>query len=120
MKTAVAILAFVLLYLSVQPPMFIASYAAEQSRNPVIEFCPVSRESCATESSCPSEKENIPNPCNQCVCNPLAPCCYYLPTEKVLPYIASRWLQTRQPIPADENILSSYISEFWNPPEPAL
>jgi hypothetical protein len=120
MKITVAILAFVLFYLSVQQPVFSVSDAAEQDESPMVEFCAVSKKSCSTKSSCPSEKDDIPNPCNQCVCNPLAPCCYYLPTEKTLPHISSHWFETRQAIPVSENILSSYISDVWKPPKPSL
>ncbi|MBL7738186.1 MAG: hypothetical protein JNK14_03145 [Chitinophagaceae bacterium] len=117
MKPAAAILAFILLYLSVQPPVFAVSNTAVQREETMIEFCSISKKSCAPRSSCPAEKKDIPNPCNQCVCNPLAPCCYYLLSEKTLPQIAGNNRSSKQGIPADENILSSYISDFWNPPE---
>ncbi|MBL7743516.1 MAG: hypothetical protein JNN00_08610 [Chitinophagaceae bacterium] len=120
MKCTAAILALLLLYLSVQPPMFAVGNNSGQEEQAMIEFCPLSKKSCAPRSSCPSEKKDIPNPCNQCVCNPLAPCCYYLPSDKTWPAIASGHLLNKQGIPADENILSSYICDFWNPPELSL
>ena len=120
MKSTVAILAFTLLYLSVQSPMFESAISKEQTTESTNDACPLSKKSCSSQSSCPSEKKDIPNPCSQCVCNPLAPCCYYLPEEKNMLQINGYVLRKQYIIPFDENILSSYICDFWNPPEPSL
>lgn len=118
LKPFAAILALLTLYLSAQQPVLSARIPAPSEKECAADReCRISSPSCKKEKPAPAEKEEPGKCCELFFCNPFGACCTYLPAERELISAASFLLENQRLVPADENSLSSFSKEIWQPPE---
>jgi len=117
-KVTAAILAILTLFMSVQKPVLSAEMDAPgKGACSSAPSCGKKKDSCKKKDNPVKDKKDHDNCCDLGICNPFGACCSYLLTDRYnldfnyqLP--AARKLQL-----TDENGLSFYIQEVWNPPK---
>jgi hypothetical protein len=118
MKLIAAILAALVLFLSVQEPVLSAWIPAPQKKE-----CSAQKSCRAGGMSCKKELPSVPGKekpvscCELLFCNPFGACCSYVPAERPVLSAGCFLLQTKIADPVNENFLASYIKEVWHPPE---
>lgn len=118
MNLTATIFAFLVLFLSIQQPVLRSNIVADQEQEIPEDVCPMVAASCESKKAeCP-EEDKADKCCQECVCNPFGSCCCYLPAEKIV-YTDYYRARNTKIAPVNEDFLSSYISDFWNPPESA-
>jgi len=118
MNIAAAILASLHLFMSVQPPVLSNNdFTPEEEGCQAGKSCSISKNSCRSQNKKSPENDEPGGCCKNTLCNPFGPCCNCLFIERSVHYIISYPIQSKKVAPANEDILSSYINEFWHPPE---
>ena len=113
MKIISAILAVLILFLTAQPLLAVSVYAHEK-QIAVTDKC------CAHKHSNPSSKDKDGNCCNEGHCdNPFLSCsnCIFTSFDKSTFSFAPFFTKNKKINPVNDNVLSSYIQDFWHPPE---
>lgn len=119
MKLITAILATLTLFLTVQPVLTHQSYVAKAETCTADNYCSDKEKTCEQEDKTQQQKDDPNNCCNNGQCNPFeaCACCYYISTERPVFYI-SNFLTIKEKVRlTNDKILSSYIQDFWHPPE---
>jgi hypothetical protein len=116
MKVFAALMAWLMLFVSVQKPVLTteAVVAGEDDCCAAV---------CSEESSRPCEMpgDSCPLPggskgCCNTLCNPLSACCFYLPVQHTQLSVSSTLLKKVMAAVTDENGLSSFSADCWHPP----
>lgn len=115
MNITASIFAFLIVFLSVQQPLLRNGYLAMEEKEMPKSFCSMMASTCPSRDA-EDKNETAANCCQECVCNPFGSCCCYLPAEKIAYTSCFRLINTKR-IPQNETTFSSYISDFWIPPE---
>ena len=119
MKLLAAILATLTLFLSVQPVLTHQSYVAEKKTCTADNYCSDEYDTCEVQDKTQQQKDDPNKCCNNGHCNPfeVCACCYYISTERPV-FLISSFLTRKEKVRlTNDKILSSYIQDFWKPPE---
>ena len=118
MKLVAAILATLTLFLTVHPVLTHQNYVAQKETCTSDNCCSDEEETCKQQDK--TQQQDDPNKCcNNGHCNPfeVCACCYYIPTEQPV-FCSFNPMTMREKVkPTNDKILSSYIQDFWQPPE---
>ena len=116
MKILSAILATLILFLTVQPVLTNSNFIAQKGAKAV--------DKCCTHKQNPQlpkkQQDEDNNCCNKGHCdNPFLTCanCYFINLDKSAFSLIQVSMQTEKISFITEKILSSYIQAFWHPPE---
>ena len=115
MKILSAILATLILFLTVQPMLANSSSTAKKTTGTLHKCC-VDKKS--AQSSNNKKKQNN-DCCNNGHCdNPFLSCanCYFINPDKSTFSVAVIFKETKKIWLTNDKILSSYIQDFWHPP----
>jgi hypothetical protein len=121
MKIFTAILAILILFLTVQPAVSHLSFSVQKENEITAHKCCPGKQKIHSSKHNPQQEKNN-NCCNNGHCNPLLPCayCYFIVLDK--PVFSNPFFlkQTENLRLVNDKILSSYIQDFWHPPESSL
>lgn len=118
MKIVAAILAALTLFMTAQQPVLDLGTPIAQNRSED-ELCITSQTQCGKDvpdTEVPCKQDPC---CDYDLCNPFGACCSYTHADRSLLSVASFFLQRKIVNSADDNSLSSYIGDIWQPPETA-
>lgn len=119
MKLVAAILATLTLFLTVQPVMTHQSYVAAKETCTSETCCSDEEDTCEQQDKTEEQKDDPNKCCNNGHCNPfeVCTCCYYISTVRPV-FSISNFLTIKEKVRlTNDKILSSYIQDFWHPPE---
>lgn len=113
MKIVSAILTVLIFFLTVQP-MLTNLINADSNKIAVTDKC------CSDNHNNQSSKDKNNNCCNDGHCdNPFLICsnCTFINFDKAVFSFAHFFSKNKRINPTDDNVLSSYMQDFWHPPE---
>lgn len=119
MKFIAAILATLTILLTVQPVLTHQNYVAQNETCTADNCCSDKEDTCELPDKAQQQKDDPDNCCNNGHCNPFeaCACCCYVIIDRPIFSIAYVLTQSEKIKLTNENILSSYIQDFWHPPE---
>ena len=119
MKIVAAILAILTLFLTVQPVLTHQSYVAEKETCTAENCCSDEKDNCESQDNIQQQKDDPNKCCNNGHCNPFeaCACCYCISTEQPVFSISNFLAVTKKVRVTNDKILSSYVQDFWHPPE---
>lgn len=119
MKLIAAILATLSLFLTAQSVLSHRSYVAQKETCTADNCCSGEDDTCKTEDKTQQQKDDLNDCCKNGHCNPfeVCACCYYISTEQSVFYILNFFDRKEKVRLSNDKILSTYIHDFWKPPE---
>lgn len=123
MKLIATILAILIFVLTLQPLLPDKNNVAQK------ETCTSNNcyftdkdDNCEHQNNTQQQKDDSNNCCDNGRCNPfeVCACCYYVPTKQIIFYVSNNFTIKEKVRLTNDRVLSSYIQDFWQPPEIAL